>query len=130
MSTYALIEISTGMVVNTIVLDESSSWTDPDGYITIQTDVASTGWSYVDGVFSPPPIPPLTPDEIFAANQMRQSSLLAQASQPMTAILIALQLDATDSVTVSARAWRNYYQALQAVDLTVEDPAWPSAPDQ
>ncbi|MHC8295311.1 tail fiber assembly protein [Pseudomonas sp. LB3P58] len=73
--------------------------------------------------------PPVSPADILAANQAAQTALMTQASQAMTPVLMALQLDATDAVTVKAKAWRDYYQELQAVDLTVTAPEWPVAPD-
>lgn len=128
MSNYALIDLSTGIVVNSIALNEPTTWTPPDGFIVVQTDVAGIGWSYADGVFSPPPPPVLTPEEIVSANLSQQVALMMQASQSMTPVFMALQLDATDAATLAAKAWSVYYQALQAVDLTVESPAWPVAP--
>lgn len=47
----------------------------------------------------------------------------------MTPVLVSLNLgDATDAETVVARAWQDYYRALQAVDLTAIDPQWPAYP--
>lgn len=74
--------------------------------------------------------PPLTPEIIKAANEARQSSLLAQASQAMAPILVSLQLgDATYDETVTAKAWQAYYRALTTVDMTVIEPDWPVAPE-
>lgn len=73
--------------------------------------------------------PQPTPEEILQAKQAKKDALLLAASQAMTPVFIALQLgDATDSETVAAKAWRDYYTALQAVDVTVDSPAWPTPP--
>lgn len=86
-------------------------------------------WTYDGSVFSPPvPYTP-TPADIFASNSNYQEVLKTQASQAMTPLLMALQLDGSDEVTAKARQWRDYYQALQEVDLTVSAPAWPIAPE-
>lgn len=86
------------------------------------------GWTYDGSVFAPrPPYQP-TPADILRENQNTQSYLLGQASQAMTPLLLALQLDGTDEVTTIAKAWRDYYQALEVVDLTVTAPVWPASP--
>ncbi len=73
--------------------------------------------------------PPITAADILAANQAAQAALIAEASQAMTPIFLSLQLDATDEATLKAKAWRDYYQALQEVDLTVTEPVWPELPE-
>lgn len=86
-------------------------------------------WTYDGSVFAAPVPWTPSPADILAANLAAQAALMTQASQAMTPIFMALQLgDATDTETVSAKAWRAYYQALQEVDLTVAEPAWPEAP--
>lgn len=73
--------------------------------------------------------PQPTPEQILAAKQAQKTDLLNSASIAMTPIYLALQLgEASDSVTVSAKAWRAYYVALQAVDITVDTPVWPTPP--
>ena len=85
-------------------------------------------WTYDGTTFSAPAPYQPSPAEILAQNQANQTNLLAQASQAMTPVFLALQLDATDAITVKAKSWRDYYQALEAVDLTVAEPAWPATP--
>lgn len=129
MSTYALINTSTGLVESIVVWDGSSDWSPSDGYLAVESDQAAIGWTYTDGVLSPPlPVPP-TPEEILAANTAAQAYMLSEASKAMTPLLLSLQLgDATAEETASARAWQAYYRKLQVVDLTAEFPAWPVAP--
>ena len=129
MNTFAMIDASTRLVVNTIALDDPDLFEVPGGFIVIRTEVASIGWSYVDGVFSPPPEPPLSTAEIFAKNKSEQDALLSQASQAMAPVLVSLQLgDATDSETVTAREWQEYYRALKLVDISAQNPVWPTSP--
>lgn len=79
--------------------------------------------------FLDPALRPPTQEQVLANNQAQQVTLMTQAFQSMTPVFLSLQLgDATDAETVSAKAWRAYYQALHAVDLTVTAPAWPDAP--
>lgn len=64
-----------------------------------------------------------------AINEVQKSDLMKAASLAMTPVFMALQLgEATDDETVAAKAWRAYYVALQAVDVTVDDPEWPVSP--
>lgn len=87
------------------------------------------GWLYSGGVFTDPATILPTPEEILAANRAEQVSRSTQASIAMTPVLVSLNLgDATDAETVVARAWQDYYRALQAVDLTAIDPQWPAYP--
>lgn len=86
-------------------------------------------WTYDGFTFFPPAIYTPGPDDILASNRATQGYLLSQASQAMTPVFLALQLgDATDDETLRAKAWRSYYQALNAVDLTSVSPEWPTAP--
>ena len=51
---YALIR--DGLVETVCVWDgNTETWSPPDGVLAIQTDSAGAGWTYADGVFSPPP---------------------------------------------------------------------------
>jgi len=129
MSNYALIDTSTGMVINTIILNDPADWAPPEGYIVVQTDIASIGWSYADGVFSPPPPPVLTPEEILAINQNEQTNRLSAAAQGMAPVVAMITIgDATDAETLAAKAWQAYYRALKLVDVTVASPDWPVSP--
>lgn len=91
--------------------------------------IPQEAWTYVDGVFAAPVPRAPTQQEIEATNSMEKSSLKLAASQAMTPILMALQLgDTDDAVTLKAKAWRSYYQNLEAVDVTVAVPNWPEPP--
>lgn len=73
--------------------------------------------------------PQPTQEEILAAKETKKQMLMSNASIAMTPFFLALQLgDATDEETLSAKAWRAYYVALQAVDVSVSEPEWPVAP--
>ncbi|QJC78905.1 tail fiber assembly protein [Pseudomonas umsongensis] len=132
MDRYALIELSTELVVNVAIWDGETEWAPEEGVIAIQSDSAQIGHSYVKGEFIAPPAPedpPLTPEEILAVNEKTKVNLMAQASQAMTPLLVSLQLgNATDAETTSAQAWQAYCRALNLADLTIESPAWPVVP--
>lgn len=93
---WAVINITTWIVENVIVWDgveyteeTGIGWTVPDGYLAIQTDVASVGWSYSDGVFVPPPapeVPPPTPAEILASQSVKLQGLTQLAAAQKSAL--------------------------------------------
>ena len=66
MSKHAIIDAN-GNVVNTIELDPVAltssppEWSPPEGFKVEQSDVAAIGWTYVNGVFTAPPAPPVVP---------------------------------------------------------------------
>jgi hypothetical protein len=77
------------------------------------------GWTFVDGVFVPPPVPPLTWDDI----RRERDSLLAASDWTQVA-------DAP--LTASEKqAWADYRQALRDVPQDFDSPddvIWPEAP--
>ena len=77
------------------------------------------GWTYVDGAFVPPPVPPLTWDDVRA----ERDSLLAASDWTQVA-------DAPLTASEKA-AWADYRQALRDVPqdfATPDDVTWPEAP--
>ena len=89
MSRYAVIEVSTGLVVNVIIWDGESLWTPPEGCIAVATLVANIGWTYIDGEFAPPPepeLPPLTPEQILANQSAKLQSLTQLATAQKNAL--------------------------------------------
>lgn len=84
-------------------------------------------WTYDGSVFLPE-VPPVI--DVVPINEAQKQSLLTIASQAMAPILVSLQLgDATDEETFNAKAWQEYYRALKMVDVTLAEPAWPTAPE-
>ncbi|QOF85440.1 MULTISPECIES: tail fiber assembly protein [unclassified Pseudomonas] len=129
MTNYAVINVETGIVENTVVWNGQEDWMVPDGYEVVETEDAGIGWSYIKGAFSPPPVEPLSPEDIIAANTAIKEALNSNAATAMTPLLLSLQLgNATAEEKTSAQAWCAYARALQLVDLTKKDPEWPEIP--
>lgn len=124
--TYAVIE--NGMVVNVIIWDGKTSMGWGGDQLTIQiaqsgvgtsTPMPGIGWSYENGVFTPPPSPPLTPENIAAKNLA-----LAQVEYNLaTAKITALNEQIADAdyagtteaeVNADLIAWTNYRKNLRA----------------
>jgi hypothetical protein len=64
MKNYALYNLTDGLIINTIVLDDNSEYTPNDGLgmvempeIAGEWSMCSQGWSYIDGQFVEPPQP-------------------------------------------------------------------------
>jgi hypothetical protein len=129
MGNYAIVDSATGIVEGVAVWDGITEWSPGEGYIAVESDVASHGWKYSDGIFTCPLETPPTEEEILTVNTATQTSLLAYASQVMTPLLLFLQLgNATNDETTLAELWQDYYRAVQAVDLTVNNQTWPAQP--
>lgn len=132
MANYAIVNIDTWLVENSVEWDGATEWRPPEGCIAVETDYAAIGWSYDEktGQFNaPPPIPP-TPEEVLAANTSTLDALKALAVSAMTPLLLSMQLgEATDAEVAAARSWQAFSRALQAVDLTAESPNWPPIPE-
>lgn len=126
---YAMINISTGIVENVIEVDSDSDYTPPDGYEIELSDTANIGDTYADGVFTPPPPPVPTPEQVLAANTLQQASLMYMQPQALTALYLSIDFGSGNDVeTVKARAWQTFFRDVQAVDLSAASPAWPSYP--
>lgn len=48
---YALIDKSSGEVVNVIVVDPQGTWQPPEGFEIVQSDTANSGDRHVEGEF-------------------------------------------------------------------------------
>ncbi|WP_454864587.1 tail fiber assembly protein [Pseudomonas rhizophila] len=75
--------------------------------------------------------PEPTPEQIVQKNGVHLEYLKNLAGQSMAPVLLSLQLgDSTEEEVVVARLWQTYYRDLQAVDLSVPNPAWPEPPSE
>lgn len=126
MSNYAIVE--SGAVVNTIVWDGDASSLDlPDGMTAVlipDDQSVSIGWTYENGVFSPPVQPPAPPAPPLTADQLRsaRNTLLGMADCAINTFI-----DSGESET-ALRVWR---QALRDVPQQTGFPSvcqWPPLP--
>lgn len=137
MGTYALISSSTGVVDNIIIWDgtEESGYSVPEGFFAVeytQEIPAGPGYAYADGIFTPPPSPPvpaLTAAEILQRNTSQRDSLLAIATAAVAPLQDAVDLDdATTSDVALLKKWKQYRVAVNRIDLTLKEPSWPDQP--
>lgn len=89
------------------------------------------GWSFQDGVFSPPPPP--TSEQLEAAALERRDNLMQWATQQIGPLQDAVDLDeATAEETAKLKAWKQYRVALNRLNQQVGWPTniqWPTAPE-
>lgn len=151
---YAIINMTTGIVENVALWDGIAEWAPPDGCEAIQSDTAWMGWSYADGVFSPPPLPlpppaiPPTTAEILASQSAKlqgftqlaaaqKFALTERISQIEDAIVFgdataAEQVELPKRVTQLA-AWKRYSTLLGRVTTQAGWPPeveWPVQPTE
>lgn len=54
---YAVIDTA-GNITNIIEMEPNAEWSPPFGYTILQSDIASIGGTYIDGLYTVPAIPP------------------------------------------------------------------------
>jgi len=87
------------------------------------------GWSYADGVFSPPVVHVPTPEDIYARNMVVRNELLDIATREINPLQDAVDLDeATAAETALLKKWKQYRVAVNRINLYDESPAWPDRP--
>lgn len=86
-TSYAVVNLATGIVENVIVWNGGDEWTPPEGCIAVPNEIgAGIGWAYSEGVFTPPePIPP-TSDEVLSHNSTLLQAATQLATQQKTAL--------------------------------------------
>ncbi|MFS7219884.1 tail fiber assembly protein [Rahnella inusitata] len=132
-NTYAVIQ--EGVVINSILLDDSLYNEDPEtidfgGELVLVTDNASIGWSYDGEKFISPPVPAPTDAEIKHQTLIHQEDLLAEANSITVDWRTELALGIiTDEDKVTLIEWMNYIKAVKAVDIsTARSVVWPEKP--
>lgn len=126
---YAVIE--NGTVINIVLWDGETEW-GPDTGEAVKTDgTVSIGWNYKDGVFSAPPVPKPSQEELIASAEKEQSSRLDAAKSAITIwqtkLLMGRKLSEAESTQLNA--WMDYIDAVTAIDTsTAPDITWPTAP--
>lgn len=129
MGSYAV--VNGGVVINVVAWDGKADWSPDTGEVVETNNPVAIGWSYSDGVFSPPPVPQPSRAELVASAEQEQSSLLEIATAKIviwqTKLLAGRKL--TTSETTQLNAWLDYIDAVTAVDTsTAPDIDWPVTP--
>jgi len=125
---YAIIDLTA--VVNIIDYDTAPS-NPPPGFeapiIAVQSDTAGIGWTYVDGVFIAPYVPPPTPEELIAQCKQKASGILA--STDWTSIADVGDPTKSNPYLVNQAAFISYRSTVRNLAVNpVENPVFPTAP--
>lgn len=98
----------------------------PVNYIAVQSDTAGPGWTYVNGVFIAPPVPPLTDSELIAQCQSQATALLASTDWSEIA---SVTNTANKPYLINAAEFVTYRCAVRVYAVTpVTNPIWPVCP--
>jgi hypothetical protein len=126
---YAIID---GINVINIIQYEEQPSNPPAGFespiIAVQSDVAGIGWTYVDGVFIAPYVPPPTPEELIAQCKATATGILNATDWTS----IADVADPTYTPYLMNQTEFKQYRAVvrnYAVNPVV-DPVFPTAPTE
>lgn len=126
---YATVRVADGLVTNVSVWDGVEPWEPPEDSIAIQSDTAQIGWTYADGQFTAPLPPKPTVEEVIARNTQVRDSLLVAATLAIDPLQDAVDLDDATSAEISLlKKWKQYRVAVNRLDITLADVAWPASP--
>jgi len=137
MPKYALVANGqySGYVIEFINFDGPSDGNFPPWYTMVDVDAlpaVQLGWiaEQIDGVWKFRPWAPSQQD-IIDNNTIDKNYKLSVAYKPMAEALLGAKLCYYDTTGTNplAKAWQEWYAAWDAVDLTVENPVWPTPPN-
>jgi hypothetical protein len=119
-------------VINVIEYDEQPS-NPPPGFespiIAVQSDSASIGWTYVDGVFIAPPVPAPTPEELIALCKQTAQSILS--STDWTSIADVGDPTKANPYLVNQAEFIAYRSTVRNLAVNpIVDPVFPTAPTE
>ena len=119
-------------VINVIEYEEQPS-NPPPGFdepiIAVQSDTAGIGWTYVDGVFIAPYVPPPTPEELIAQCKAIATGILQQTD--WTSIADVGDPTKSNPYLVNQAAFISYRSTVRNLAVNpVTDPVFPTAPTE
>ena len=119
-------------VINIIQYKEQPS-NPPPGFespiIAVQSDIASIGWTYVDGVFIAPYVPPPTPEELIAQCKAQATTILQ--STDWTSIADVGDPTKANPYLINQAEFIAYRSTVRGYAVNpVVDPVFPTAPTE
>jgi hypothetical protein len=119
-------------VINVIDYDTPPS-NPPAGFespiIAVQSDTAGIGWTYVDGVFIAPYVPPPTPEELIAECKQKATGILQ--STDWTSIADVGDPTKANPYLMNQDAFIAYRSTVRNLAVNpVTDPVFPTAPTE
>lgn len=111
MSIYAIVETSSGAVVNRVLLDDPADWSPPDGCFAVEElDPMEIGGTYVDGIYTPPPKPESPPEPVPAITKAQALLYLFSIDKAEADVLAAIATIADPTERAIAEIEWNYRQ--------------------
>lgn len=129
MGSYAV--VNGGVVINVVAWDGKADWSPDTGEVVETNNPVAIGWSYSDGVFSPPPVPEPSQADLVARAEQEQTALLEVAATKIviwqTKLLAGRKLSESESAQLNI--WLDYIDAVTAIDTSdAPDISWPEIP--
>jgi hypothetical protein len=130
MQRYAIID---GISVINVIDYETAPSNPPPGFespiIAVQSDTASPGWTYVDGVFIAPPVPAPTPEELIAQCKATAQGILSNTD--WTSIADVGDPTKSNPYLVNQATFISYRSTVRNLAVNpVTDPMFPTAPTE
>ena len=127
---YAIID---GINVINIIQYDSQPSNPPPGFespiIAVQSDTAGPGWTYIDGVFIAPYIPPPTPEELTQQCKLTATNILN--STDWTAIPDVADPLKSNPYLMNQPEFVAYRSTVRNYAVNpVVDPVWPTQPTE
>jgi len=127
---YAIID---GINVINIIQYEEQPSNPPPGFespiIAVQSDIASIGWTYVDGVFIAPYVPTPTPEELIF--QCKQQATTILQSTDWTSIADVGDPAKSNPYLMNQDEFVAYRSTVRNYAVNpVVDPTWPTQPTE
>jgi len=131
MSNYAIVAGS-GMIVNMIIRDgEDDLWTPGEGFLSVKAEETWViGGTFVDGKYTAPVPEKPSDSELMAINIQTKLALMMQASERVSILQDAVDLDmATDLEKENIILWKRYRVILSRIDANLSSSvSWPKEP--
>lgn len=128
---YAIVD-KDGNILNTIVWDGMPGWSPPEGTIVIRCgdDICEIGGTYKDGVFTSPPRPEESHEDMVSKAEQFKRGMLSEAGKQISILQDAVDLDmATEEEKKKLLALKKFRVLLNRVDTgTAPDITWPEYP--
>ena len=119
-------------VINIIQYEEQPSNPPPSfesPIIAVQSDIASLGWTYIDGVFIAPYVPPPTPEELIAQCKATATGILQ--STDWTSIADVGDPTKANPYLINQAEFIAYRSTVRGYAVNpVVDPVFPTAPTE
>lgn len=129
---YGIVDLD-GNVINVVLWDGETEFVLQDDTTAVKSDGVNCqiGGTYKGGEFTQAPQPIPSKDELLSQAQLNKTSLMDDASQTISVLQDAVDLDvATDGEKTKLTEWKKYRVTLNRVDTSAApDIDWPKIPN-